>query len=105
QVGYEIRGHEIVLQAAAVANPRPAGNLSGTLSIELWAWPAESERAPEMDRGHCLGAAQLAPVAGGDSAFGLSCRAAFSPPPPGEFRLELLLREWTQALGYLTRDR
>ncbi|MEO8181321.1 MAG: helix-hairpin-helix domain-containing protein [Deltaproteobacteria bacterium] len=105
EVGYEIRGHELLLQAAAVANPRPEGNLSGTLSLELWASPLSSLEAPEAGTGHCLGAAQLAPVAGGESAFGLHCRAVFSEPPPGEFRLELLLREWTRALGYLTRDR
>jgi competence ComEA-like helix-hairpin-helix protein len=105
EVGYEIRGHELMLQAAAVANPRPQGNLSGTLSLELWASPLGSEQAPEAGAGHCLGQAQLAPVAGGESAFGLHCRAVFCEPPPGEFRLELLLREWTRALGYLTRDR
>jgi competence ComEA-like helix-hairpin-helix protein len=104
-VGYELRGHEVILQAAAVANPRPEGNLSGTLSIELWASPIDLNEAPEAGRGHCLGQAQLAPVAGGESAFGLGCRAAFSEPPPGTFRLELLLREWTRELGYLTRDR
>ena len=104
-VGYELRGHEVILQAAAVANPRPEGNLSGTLSIELWASPVDSNEAPEAGRGHCLGQAQLAPVAGGESAFGLGCRAAFSEPPSGTFRLELLLREWTRELGYLTRDR
>jgi competence ComEA-like helix-hairpin-helix protein len=104
-VGYELRGHEVILQAAAVANPRPEGNLSGTLSIELWASPIDSNEAPEAERGHCLAQAQLAPVAGGESAFGLGCRAAFSEPPPGTFRLELLLREWTRELGYLTRDR
>jgi competence ComEA-like helix-hairpin-helix protein len=105
EVGYQIRGHEIVLQAAAVANPRSAGTSSGTLSIELWASPSDSEDGAETGRGHCLGAAQLAPLAGGQSAFALACRAAFSEPPSGQYRLQLLLREWTQALGYLTRDR
>jgi competence ComEA-like helix-hairpin-helix protein len=105
EVGYEIRGHELMLQAEAVTNPRPEGNLSGTLSVELWATPVDSEEAPETGQGHCLGAAQFAPVAGGESAFDLYCRAAFLTPPPGTFRLELLLREWTRALGYLTRDR
>jgi competence ComEA-like helix-hairpin-helix protein len=105
EVGYEIRGHELVLQAAAVANPRSAGNLSGTLSIELWASPSDSEDAAQTARAHCLGAVQLAPLGAGQSVFGLSCRAAFSEPPAGQYQLELLLREWTQALGYLTRDR
>jgi competence ComEA-like helix-hairpin-helix protein len=105
EVGYSIRGHEVVLQAAAVANPRPTENRSGTLSIELWASDVDSEEQPETGRGHCLGAAQLAPIAGGESALGLSCRAAFSEPSPGQYRLALLLREWTHALGYLTRDR
>ena len=104
-VGYQIRGHEVALQAAAVVNPRAASNFSGTLSLELWATTEGSELAPESGGGVCLAAAQLAPIAGGQSALEIECRAAFNEPPPGLFRLELLLREWTQAFGYLTRDR
>jgi len=104
-VGYQIRGHEVALQAAAVANPRAASNRSGTLSLELWASPQGSELAPESGGGVCMASAQLPPIAGGESALELECRAAFNEPPPGSFTLELLLREWTQAFGYVTRDR
>jgi competence ComEA-like helix-hairpin-helix protein len=103
-VGYQIRSHEVALQAAAVANPRAGSNISGTLSLELWAVP-QGSALPESGAGVCLAAAQLAPIAGGQSARALECRAAFHEPPPGVFTLELLLREWTQAFGYLTRDR
>ncbi len=104
-VGYQVRGHEVALQAAEVANPRAASNFSGTLSLELWAVPQNSELAPESGGGVCLAAAQLAPIAGGQSAHELDCRAVFNEPAPGLYALQLLLREWTQAFGYLTRDR
>jgi competence ComEA-like helix-hairpin-helix protein len=104
-VGYQIRGHEVALQAAAVANPRAASNVSGTLSLELWASPQGSALAPESGGGVCVASAQLAPIAGGERALELECRAAFNEPPSGSFTLELLLREWTQAFGYVTRDR
>jgi DNA uptake protein ComE-like DNA-binding protein len=101
-VGYEVLGAEVVLRAAAIVNARTAGNLSGTLSLELWALPLAAGAASAG--GHRLAAAQLAPVAGGEAAYGVQCRAAFSEPPPGRFELCLRLREWTQALGYVTRD-
>jgi competence ComEA-like helix-hairpin-helix protein len=101
-VGYEIRGREVLLQVSAVSNPRAAGNLSGTLSLELWALPADT--SSDVADGHCLASAQLAPLAGGEAATGLHCRAAFSEPPSGRFELVLRLREWTRALGYVTRD-
>lgn len=104
-VGYQLRGHEVALQVAEVANPRAAGNFSGTLSLELWAQPQGSALAPESGGGICLASAQLAPIAGGQSAHELKCRAPFNEPAPGLYTLELLLREWTQAFGYLTRDR
>lgn len=105
EVGYELRGHEVLLQAAGVANSRGAGNLSGTLSLELWAWPVDAPQTLEAGQGVCLGAAQLLPVAGGERHSGLQCRAPFNEPPPGCYQLSLLLREWTSAHGYVTRDR
>jgi competence protein ComEA len=104
-VGYQLRGHEVALRAEAVSNPRAPSNRSGTLSLELWAAPQGCERTPETGGGVCLAAAQLEPIAGGESARELECRAVFQEPPPGLFTLQLLLREWTQAFGYLTRDR
>ncbi|MEY2931512.1 MAG: hypothetical protein RL033_2261 [Pseudomonadota bacterium] len=104
-VGYEIRGHEVLLNAAVVSNPRAEGNLSGTLALELWGWPVGVPEALELGQGVCLGAAQLQPVAGGESLSALVCRGAFSEPPPGNYQLSLLLREWNHAVGYLTRDR
>jgi DNA uptake protein ComE-like DNA-binding protein len=104
QVGYEVRGHEVLLQVAGVANPRGADNLSGTLSLELWAWPVDGAQGPEAGQGVIMGAAQLQPLAGGGEHSGLQCRAPFNEPPPGSYQLSLLLREWTNAHGYVTRD-
>lgn len=105
EVGYELCGHEVRLHTAGIANPRGAGNLSGTLSLELWAWPLEVPAAMDAEQGLCLGAAQLQPVAGGEQLSGLQCRAPFREPPAGSYALSLLLREWTHAYGYVTRDR
>lgn len=102
-VGYSLHDGEVTLQADAVSNPRDAGNLSGTLSLELWAWPAARD---EMDRdGLCLAAAGLPRLGGQHSLPNVAQRAAFAEPPRGRWRLGLLLREWTRASGYVTRDR
>lgn len=105
EVGYEVRGHELLLHAAGVVNPRGAGNLSGTLSLELWAWPVNAPARLEAGQGVCLGAAQLAPVAGAELRSGLHCVTPFNEPPPGCYQLGLLLLEWTNAHGYVSRDR
>ena len=95
-VGYVLQGHEVLLQADGVFNPRVWGNLSGTLALELWASDGSSR--------HCVAGAQLAPLAGQEGAQWLQCRALFSEPPVGQWQLQLALREWTQAYGYVTRD-
>ena len=100
-VGYSVQGAEVVLEAAAVFNPRNADNVSGTLSLELWACPV-AEAATDGLR---LAAAELGRISGQAALPAIERRVAFSAPPAGAFRLALLLREWTAAHGYVTRDR
>lgn len=100
-VSYAIADREVLLQAESVVNSRALGNLSGSLSLELWAQPV-SEAA---DEGRCLAALALPRLAGQFRLAPLQGRAPFAEPAPGQWRLALLLREWTQAHGYVTRDR
>jgi competence protein ComEA len=100
-VGYHVQGEEVVLQADGIRNPRARDNLSGTLSLELWAFP-ESGPATEAVR---LAAAELGCLAGQADLPEIERRVAFTEPPAGRFQLVLLLGEWTFAHGYVTRDR
>lgn len=102
-VGYSLHAGEVALRADAVSNPRDASNLSGTLSLELWAWPAARD---EMDRdGVCLATAPLPRLDGQHFLSKVERRAPFTEPPLGRWKLALLLREWTLASGFVTRDR
>ena len=102
-VSYSLQAGEVVLRADAVVSPRDAGNLSGTLSLELWAWPAARD---ELEReGLCLAAAALPRLLGQHLLSNVEERVPFAEPPVGDWKLALLLREWTRASGYVTRDR
>ncbi len=100
-VGYRFEGDEVELTVDGVVNPRDAGNVSGTLSLELWALPTAYEG----------GSFQGAPVAGiqigslgGQEALGaMSFGLPAASLPPGEWHLTLMLREWTPS-GFVTRD-
>lgn len=100
-VGYAVRGAEVVLEADGIFNPRSSANLSGTLSLELWAFP----EAGSSTEGLRLAASEIAPVAGQSEVTAIERRVAFSEPPVGRFQLALLLCEWTFANGYVERDR
>lgn len=100
-VGYAVRGSEVVLEADGIFNPRSSANLSGTLSLELWAFPA----AGSSTEGLRLAASEIEPLAGQSEVTAIERRVAFSEPPVGRFQLALLLCEWTFAHGYVERDR
>jgi competence ComEA-like helix-hairpin-helix protein len=101
-VGYSVDGREVVLDVGGIVNPRSSDNLSGGLSLELWALPLDAE---ETSSGHALAAATLGRLSGQQSWAGFQSRVAFAEPPVGRWRFALLLREWTQTFGYVTRDR
>ncbi|MET0340806.1 MAG: helix-hairpin-helix domain-containing protein [Polyangiales bacterium] len=102
RVGYRIDGADLVLEAERVLNPRAADNLSGTLSLELWAH--DGDYAGGAAHGTRLGQVELPRLAGQSTLETVVGRAALQQPPPGSFRLTLMLREWTAAEGYRTRD-
>jgi competence ComEA-like helix-hairpin-helix protein len=99
-VGYQIEGREVVLDAQIV-NPRGDDNLSGTLSLELWAFPEEGAAS----EGVRLAAAALGCVSGQHFLPAVERRVAFGEPPVGRHRLAMILCEWTAADGYVARDR
>jgi competence ComEA-like helix-hairpin-helix protein len=99
-VGYQIDGNEVVLQAQIV-NPRDENNLSGTLSLELRAFP-EAGSAPEGLR---LASAEIGCISGQHGLPAVERRVAFDQPPAGRHRVAMVLCEWTAANGYVARDR
>jgi DNA uptake protein ComE-like DNA-binding protein len=101
-VGYSIEGDSVVLSAGSVLNRRPEGNVSGSLCLELWA--LGSPYAGGTPHGHRLAVADLGNVFGQYHLPELTRRVAFTPPAPGRWHVVLLLREWTLASGYVTRD-
>ncbi|MEY4513716.1 MAG: hypothetical protein RLZZ450_5838 [Pseudomonadota bacterium] len=101
-VGYRLEDDAVVLQAEGVRNPRDVDNISGSLSLELWAL-----RAPYAGgafEGLLLASAELERLAGQSEERAIERRVPLAQPPVGEWQLALMLREWTEAAGYLTRD-
>ena len=101
-VGYRIEGDHLSLQAERVLNPRLAGNLSGTLALELWA--LTEPYAGGAISGSRLGQVELAPLPGQAAHASISACVPVLLPPPGTWQLTLMLREWTGPEGYITRD-
>ena len=101
-VAYHIEGAQLTVQAERVRNPRPADNLSGTLSLELWALAAPY--AGGTFSGTRIGQVELVPLCGQDAHAPVSATVPAQLPPPGSWQLTLMLREWTAAEGYVTRD-
>jgi competence ComEA-like helix-hairpin-helix protein len=99
-VAYAIDGDEVVL-SANLSNPRPEGNSSGTLCLELWA--SAEPYAGGIPQGHRLAGADVGSIWGGYELPNVARRVAFTAPPPGCWHVALLLREWTLA-GYAPRD-
>ena len=85
-----------------IRNPRVSDNISGSLSLELWAL-ADSYRGGPFE-GHALGRVDLGRLAGQTSLDAVIQRVPFSPPPAGNWEIVLMLREWAGPAGNVTRD-
>lgn len=95
-----LKGGEAELMVEAITNPRAIDNLSGTLSLEVWA----------LDAPYTGGSWCGVPVAslvlgmlGGGSAWTNSHFCVPAALPAQGAALTVMLREWTPA-GYVTRD-
>jgi hypothetical protein len=100
-VGYRIDGSRVQISVERVENPRPEGNRSGTLSLELWALPARFTTG--RFQGHHLAGVEVGSINGQDQWALQPMDLAFNPPPQGKWQIVLMLREWTES-GFLTRD-
>lgn len=88
------------LTVDAIENPRAEGNLSGTLSLELWA--LDAPYAGGSWQGIPVASMVLGVLAGGEKLSDCNFVVpAAAPEGPGV--LTLMLREWGPA-GYVTRD-
>ena len=101
-VGFRIDADHVVLRAERIPNPRRLGNLSGSLSLELWALPHAYQSG--TPRGTRLAALDLGSIAGQDCLESIEQRSAFQPPAAGSWQAAMLLREWAGPAGYVTRD-
>ncbi|WP_085317203.1 ComEA family DNA-binding protein [Derxia lacustris] len=94
-------GTRVVLGVDAIANPRAEGNLSGDLALELWALDHRYDGGAFS--GILVAGTPVDRLAGGEWRHDLRAECQAAPLPAGEWRLVLMLREWTPA-GLLTRD-
>lgn len=99
--GFSLGEQSVGLRVEGLENPRSVDNLSGTLSLELWALAAPYVAG--TPDGVQLAAAELSPLAGQRSWHDLDLTLPLVARPAGTWHVALLLREWTAA-GYATRD-
>ncbi len=100
-VGYQLTEDQIELTVDEIQNPRDPANMSGTLSLELWALTAPY--AGGTFDGIPLAGVVIGSLPGQGQQLDLRTTAHRAPIPPGSWFLVLMLREWTLA-GYVTRD-
>lgn len=84
-----------------VDNPRAADNLSGTLSLQVWAL-REAYNGGDFE-GIALAGVEIGQLAGGVQRSDIHFSADVQALPQGTWHLVLMLREWT-GVGYMTRD-
>ncbi len=101
KAGYRLAEDQIELTVDEIQNPRDPANMSGTLSLELWALAAPY--AGGAFDGIPLAGAVIGSLPGQGRHLDLRTTAHRTPMPPGCWYPVLMLREWTLA-GYVTRD-
>lgn len=99
--GYTVNDDRVVVTVNEIANRRQVGDVSGTLSVELWA--LKQPYAGGSFNGVALAGTSIGEVSG--QHYLADCRydLIFAEPPAGTWFLSLMLREWTE-MGYVTRD-
>jgi DNA uptake protein ComE-like DNA-binding protein len=106
---YRVQGNELVLDIPRIDNDRAFGNQSGSLLIELRALATKpganvASGTEAVEAGHLLATLPLSQISGGYFLPNVSEHLALSAPAVGSYRVALLLKEWTQAFGFTTRD-
>ena len=99
--GYTVNDDRVAVTVNEIANRRNIGDISGTLSVELWA--LKQPYAGGSFNGVALAGTSIGEVSG--QHYLADCRydLIFAEPPTGTWFLSLMLREWTET-GYVTRD-
>ncbi|MDB4972292.1 MAG: hypothetical protein JWN48_633 [Myxococcaceae bacterium] len=101
-VGYRVEGEHVVLQADAVRNTRALDNLSGSLTLQLWALSEPYDGG--LLYGTLMAQAGLGRLEGQSEERFIERSVPLTEAPVGSWQLALVLTEWTDAAGYLTRD-
>ena len=98
---YSINQGRVQINIDQIINNRSGGNISGTLSVELWALPQAYQG--QGFNGVALAATQIGELL--DQHYLSQCQydLLFGEPPAGSWTLCLMLREWDGS-GYVTRD-
>jgi len=99
--GYRFEEDGVLLQAEGVRNTRDEDNLSGSLALELWAL-SEPYQGGDL-RGTLLASAPIGRLSGNSEERYIERYARLNQAPAGEWRLALVLTEWTHA-GHVARD-
>jgi competence ComEA-like helix-hairpin-helix protein len=100
-VGYSFAQAEVEISVEALVNPRDGDNLSGSLSLDLWALPQPYEGG--AFEGFLIAEGGLSCLPGQSRLDDVQLTLPLAPLPPGTWHIVLMLREWTPA-GYVTRD-
>lgn len=100
-VAYDVQDGRVQISIDSIVSDRAADNLSGTLSLELWALPAPY--AGTGFSGCPLAAVQIGELYGQHMLSGCHYDLLFTPPASGLWQLCLMLREWNGTL-FETRD-
>ena len=99
--GFDLGEDSVTLSAEGITNPRAPDNLSGTLSLELWALTAPyTSGKPD---GVQLAANQLGCLGGQQAWHDVRVDVPVAGKPAGSWHIAMLLREWTP-IGFVTRD-
>ena len=99
--GYEIQNNQVIINISEIANYRKLENISGTLSIELWA--LDKPYTGIEFNGSALAGTSIGELFGQHSLNNCRYELNFQEPSSGTWYLTLMLREWTE-MGYFTRD-
>jgi DNA uptake protein ComE-like DNA-binding protein len=99
--GYRIQDNRIIIDIDEIASHRDLGDISGTLSLELWALKQPYQGGDFS--GASLAGTRIGELIGQHYLAGCRYDLLFQEPPAGSWYLTLMLREWTDA-GFVTRD-
>lgn len=91
--GYIINQNEIQINIDQINNNRNADNISGSLSVELWALP-EIYNGENILNSHCICSTTIGEIYGEHFLQNCQYNLNFDNPPAGSWNLCLMLKEY-----------